>query len=184
MNHGGNSESNECKVSMLWNYNTIDACFLSPSWQIKNSGMMAASCVGVVLLCVILEALRRIGKQYDQHLVAQCKRQAAVLVASANGSGDAEKNGSCQVPQRRNKFAFRVSAFQQLARAIIHAVTFGVAYVVMLLAMYFNAYIFFSIVIGAGLGKYLCDWMVVVVENGSEEAPKPAGIEESTVCCG
>jgi solute carrier family 31 (copper transporter), member 1 len=166
---------------MLWNYNTIDACFLSSSWQIKSRGMMAASCVGVVLLCVLLEALRRVGKAYDAHLTAQCKRRGALLAASMN---DAEKSAPCRTPRRKTKFTFRVGAVQQLTRAVIHAVTFGVAYVVMLLAMYFNAYIFISIVIGAGLGKYLCDWMVVSVEAGFEEEENSTGIEEPTVCCG
>jgi hypothetical protein len=40
----------------------------------------------------------------------------------------------------------------------------------MLLAMYYNVYIIICIFIGAGLGKFVCDWMtktVVVVGGGT-----------------
>uniref|UniRef100_L7IY40 Copper transport protein n=1 Tax=Pyricularia oryzae (strain P131) TaxID=1143193 RepID=L7IY40_PYRO1 len=56
----------------------------------------------------------------------------------------------------------------QFLRALLHAITFAIAYIVMLLAMYFNGYILVSIFLGAGLGKFLTDWLVVqvVVDNG------------------
>ena len=75
-------------------------------------------------------------------------------------------------------------------RAVIHAATFGVAYIVMLLAMYYNGYIIICILIGALLGKFLCDWMAKTVVIGGPEAAlgkggnAPTGIEEPTVCCG
>lgn len=59
----------------------------------------------------------------------------------------------------------------------------------MLLAMYFNGYIIISIIVGAFLGKVLCDWMVVklplVTEQRFDESRDEApGISEPTVCCG
>lgn len=56
---------------MLWNWNTIDACFIAQSWQITSRGVFAGSCIGVVLLVVTLELLRRAGKEYDRYLVRQ-----------------------------------------------------------------------------------------------------------------
>lgn len=54
----------------------------------------------------------------------------------------------------------------------------------MLLAMYFNGYIIISIVIGATLGKFMCDWMVhQVAVDGKIQGERPAaGIQETTVC--
>ena len=58
----------------------------------------------------------------------------------------------------------------------------------MLLAMYFNGFIIISIIIGAFIGKVLCDWMVVrlpLVGGGVEGSSNEAeGISEPTVCCG
>ncbi|KAM5351819.1 hypothetical protein ACJ41O_004542 [Fusarium nematophilum] len=172
-----------CKVSMLWNWNTIDACFLAESWQIQNKGMMAATCIGVILLVVLVELLRRMGKEYDALLQRQFQRQATthgVALAAAGCTG-------AVVPTRQT-VTFRASPLQQLVRAVIHAMTFAGAYIIMLLAMYFNGYLIISIFVGSGLGKFFCDWLVVKIDldgfDGGEGNSKPKGIEETTVCCG
>lgn len=57
----------------------------------------------------------------------------------------------------------------------------------------YNGYIIICIFIGAGLGKFVCDWMaktVVVVGGGNGFAkcantgPQSVGIVEPSVCCG
>src|ERR1700679_2420036 len=60
-----------CKINMLWNWYTIDACFLSSSWHITSHGMLAGSCIGVICLVLLLEFLRRSVKEYDRFLVRQ-----------------------------------------------------------------------------------------------------------------
>ncbi|KAK3934541.1 ctr copper transporter [Diplogelasinospora grovesii] len=129
----GSSSASTCKISMMWNWYTIDACFLSEQWQITTSGEFAATCIGVMLMVVLLEAFRRLGKEYDERILRE------------------------------------FYPFQQIIRAVIHAATFGLAYIIMLLAMYYNGYVIICIVIGAGLGKFLCDWMaktVLIDANG------------------
>ncbi|KAK8162467.1 Ctr copper transporter [Phyllosticta citrichinensis] len=68
---------------MLWNWNTIDACFLSSSWHITSKGMFAGSCIGVILLVMALEFLRRTAKEYDRMLLRQHQR---AIFASNNSS--------------------------------------------------------------------------------------------------
>ncbi|RAL03865.1 high-affinity Cu transporter CTR3 [Aspergillus ibericus CBS 121593] len=153
---------------MLFNWYTTDACFLSSGWQITNNGMFAATCIGVILLVILVEFTRRMGKEYDAFLARQFQRQAAAAAVPSSA-----------------KVTFRVSPVQQLVRAVIHAITFGGAYIVMLLAMYFNVYVIICIFVGAGLGKFLCDWMVVTVEMGDGTIGREEkGVEETTVCCG
>lgn len=185
MDMGGDTSSGpSCKISMLWNWYTIDACFLSRSWHIHSSGAMAASCIGVMLLTVSLELLRRLGKEYDAFVIRQFHSHAARLPKSSSGSGANGETG-VQGPQT---LTFRASPLQQLVRAVIHAVTFGVAYIIMLLAMYFNGFIILSIFIGAGIGKFVCDWLVYKVVVGGEEQAgtdnNTHAVEEPTVCCG
>ncbi|PHH88923.1 hypothetical protein CDD83_6885 [Cordyceps sp. RAO-2017] len=176
-NHGGmDGDAASCKISMLWNWYTIDACFLSSSWHIKNGGMFAATCLGVILLVVVVELLRRLGKEYDALIQRQARRQFANQYADVK---------SFDTPV----VTFRATIVQQLIRSLLHALTFGGAYIVMLLAMYFNGFIIICIFIGAGLGKFLCDWLVVQIEvdqgrNSDGSAPAPKGIEEPSVCCG
>lgn len=168
---------------MLWNWYTIDACFVSESWHITSHGMFAASCIGVAALVIALELIRRCGKEYDALIVRQFKRNlnARNVYAPARNSSTTDGPG--------NAFAtFRASPLQQLVRAVIHAVVFGLAYIVMLLAMYYNGFIILSIIIGAGIGKFLCDWMVVripVLANADESGKNiDHQIDEASVCCG
>ncbi|TDZ65296.1 Copper transport protein CTR4 [Colletotrichum trifolii] len=177
MDHGSAAMA-DCKVSMLWNWDTVDACFLSSSWQIRNGGMMAASCIGVVLLVVLLEVLRAMTKKFDDMMLAQMRRRAESLLANSTTTADASPSPA--------PIVMRVSPLQQVLRCLLYAVTFGLAYVIMLLAMYFNGYIIISIIVGAGLGKFVTDWLTYtphVGDGGALPAKKTTGIEEPTVCC-
>ncbi|KAJ0162733.1 Copper transport protein ctr4 [Colletotrichum tanaceti] len=184
MDHGSMGGSTaDCKMSMLWNWYTIDACFLSETWQIKNGGMFAASCIGVSLLTVFLEVFRRLGKEYDALIQRQFQARAAELQARIPKETNCCETQAVVAPQT---LVFRASPLQQFVRSIIHAATFGLAYIVMLLAMYYNGYLIISIIIGAGLGKFLCDWLVVriVLEAPAASTSTAVGIEEPSVCCG
>jgi solute carrier family 31 (copper transporter), member 1 len=53
---------------------------------------------------------------------------------------------------------------------------FGVAYFIMLLAMYYNGYLIICILTGAFLGAFIFSWDTIAIEQGPHEDP--------TVCCG
>lgn len=154
--------------------------FLAQSWHITSNGAFAASCIGVAFLVVSLEFLRRIGKEYDAVILRQFRRNVAARVEDFK---DKRRSESCPVAPQY--VTFRATPLQQLIRSIIHATTFGVAYLVMLLAMYYNGYFIISILLGALLGKFLCDWMVQKVSiNGMSDGSSGSGLEEPTICCG
>ncbi|KAK3197785.1 hypothetical protein GRF29_216g1279729 [Pseudopithomyces chartarum] len=166
MSHGHSTNATmlgagECQMEMLWNWRVMDACFLSGSWHVKNNAMFAASCIGAALLVVALEFLRRCSSEWDQYLLRQFQRQLRIQQAALT---NAMPSNCCDGPAKTlgTHFAtFRATSLQQLVRAIIHGITLGVAYLLMLLVMSFNGFIFISIILGAILGKFLCDWMVV-----------------------
>lgn len=53
---------------------------------------------------------------------------------------------------------YRPSPIEQVIRALLHMVQFAVAYIIMLLAMYYNGYIIICIFIGAFLGSLIFSW--------------------------
>ncbi|KAK3393987.1 hypothetical protein B0H63DRAFT_555269 [Podospora didyma] len=124
---GGGGNGTGCKISMLWNWNTIDVCFLMPGWNIRSSSAFAASCIGVTCFVVTLESLRRAVRMYDAHVMRDLHLRATAARAYVNGHSEAPQS-----------VVMRASLDQQLVRAGLHSVTFGVAYIVMLLAMYYN----------------------------------------------
>lgn len=92
-----------CITSMLWNWNTIDSCFLSSSWHIESRGQFAGSVIGVFLLVVAIEGLRRLGREYDRRLVAATRAaQKGSLVAAGRGPASCcatEKTASAPLPK-------------------------------------------------------------------------------------
>jgi len=123
--------------------------------------MFAATCIGAAMLVVSLEFLHRASTEWDAYLLRQFQRQlrlrqTALAVISPNNccDGPATTLGAQYA-------TFRATSLQQLCRAIIHGITLGVAYLLMLIVMSFNGWIFISIILGAILGKFLCDWLVV-----------------------
>lgn len=121
---------------MLWNWNTVNSCFISKSWHVTSKGMFAGSCIGVVLLGICLELLRRSVKEYDRFLLRQHKARflatstgsttADTSKATGEGASDSGAAACVAVP------AFRPNVFQQAIRALLHMVQFAVAYFLML----------------------------------------------------
>lgn len=139
---------------MLWNWNTIDACFISSSWHVTSSAMFAGSCIGTVLLVVALEFLRRAVKEYDALLIHQHRASLAgraptantnlpnaaaspadpTAAAAAAASAPASPSREALVPGTVDDPGFRPNVLQQAIRAFLHTLQFAVAYFVMLSA--------------------------------------------------
>ncbi|KAI1452826.1 Ctr-domain-containing protein [Annulohypoxylon moriforme] len=177
MSMGGDS----CQISMLWNWNTIDACFLASSWHIRSSGMFAGSCIGVILLTMSLEFLRRTVKEYDRYLVRKHTSIAVAAMPSSSKDSDSKDAIASPAPINQgigNPGGFRPTIFEQAIRALLHMVQFAVAYFIMLLAMYFNGYIIICIFIGAYIGAFIFHWEYIDGGRGATSAS-----QEPTVCC-
>ncbi|OAX81645.1 hypothetical protein ACJ72_04012 [Emergomyces africanus] len=135
---------NGCKISMLWNWHVINAC----------------SCIGVILLVMSLEFLRRAGYEFDKYLAGKpticskrCIRPRASPKSTSNGTDTTQ-----ETLLNSQKRSLRPTLIQHTARSLLHMLQFGVAYFVMLLAMYYNGYIIISILIGSFLGSFVFSW--------------------------
>ncbi len=160
---------------MFWNWYTLDACFVSKTWHITSHTMFAASCFAVVGLVLLLEFLHRLQREYDRHLLHRLQQRGTI---------DVEKGSTCGVPMPEGNRNARSScedppssarpllgdwerslplggqpcgpsAFQQAIRSGMYMLQFVVAYVIMLLAMYYNGYILLCILIGTFIGPFI-----------------------------
>ncbi|GAO13692.1 hypothetical protein UVI_02017940 [Ustilaginoidea virens] len=152
-----------CKISMLFNLYTIDACFLSSQWKITSAGMFAGSCIGVFLLALSLEFLRRSVKEYDRFLVKQHRAKYAGQTAKPSTSDSATSKDGLQAQAPAGAACVRVPPFrpnvwQQGVRALLHLLVFFVAYILMLLAMYYNGYLLICIFLGSFIGAFVFQW--------------------------
>ncbi|KAI4869718.1 Ctr-domain-containing protein [Hypoxylon rubiginosum] len=182
MDMGGMDMGGECKISMLWNWNTIDACFISSSWHIKSSGMFAGSCIGVILLGILLECLRRAAKEYDGFLVRKNAMNELVAPVRTNEANEDGGDSAKVAPQATtgsvSHTGYRPKIYEQAIRALLHTAQFVVAYFLMLLAMYYNGYFIICIFIGAFIGSFIFQWEKI---GGGR---KTGVANEPTVCCG
>lgn len=145
---------------------------------------------------MVMEALRRLGKEYDEWILRTFQVRAASLGSPTPSEPflkESEKeNTSTTVAAQTHSsrtVVFRASPLQQIIRSILHAISLGVAYIVMLLVMSYNGYVIVCVIIGGGLGKFFCDWMtrrVVVNVAGlfGDQEGGATGMEEPSVCCG
>ncbi|KAL8712576.1 MAG: hypothetical protein Q9220_003107 [cf. Caloplaca sp. 1 TL-2023] len=159
---------------MLWNWYTVDSCFISSTWHITSKGMFAGSCIGVVLLACAHQFLTRLQREYDAYLIRQSlahgipSNDFSVHRNGSESSQDREietgkgSSGGSLIASRGLASAetkrLVPTVFQQVVRALIHMVQFAVAYFIMLLAMYYNGYIIICILIGAFLGFFIFSW--------------------------
>lgn len=159
---------------MLWNWTTIDSCFLAKSWQITSNGMFAGSCIGVVFLVMALEALRRASREFDAYIIRQASQPSSPAAGDQNSDDGQKENAGTGRGAARPALP---TIPQQAVRALLHMCQFAVAYIVMLLAMYYNGYIIICIFIGAYIGSFIFSWHPL---GGSHTG----GAREVTYCCG
>jgi copper transporter 1 len=87
------------------------------------------------------------------------KKQASVSAAAAATSANVIRDGAVQRERQEGMLApYRPSLVEHSVRSLLHMVQFAVAYIIMLLAMYFNGYIIICIFIGAFLGAFIFSW--------------------------
>ena len=127
---------------MLWNWYTVDACFLSSTWHIRSHGAFAGSCIGVIFLVMSLEFLRRAQREFDRYLARRNsirvpRNDSQSTEDSERGSG--KPNTSVTVREANSgDYAARLKVWEHAVRSLLYMLQFAVGYMVMLLAMYYN----------------------------------------------
>lgn len=149
---------------MLWNWNTVDSCFFAESWKVESEGGFAGLCIGVVLMTMVFECIRRLGPCYIKHISQVHRHRTTGRAVERAGAGSAAEEGHALEP---SNLPFRPTFGQHLVLALIHTVQFALAYLIMLMAMYYNGYIIISILIGTFLGY-------VLVRRRDEMDPLPS----------
>ena len=129
-------------------------------------------------LVLFLEFLRRLQREYDRHILYRSQQHATVDTKAGSTGGNTsttERKGEggyddpphSAVPrlgdwekslQLRRPGQLLPTVFQQAFRASIFTLQFAVAYVIMLLAMYYNGNILICIFIGGFLGFFIFSW--------------------------
>ncbi|RLV91922.1 Copper transport protein CTR3 [Spathaspora sp. JA1] len=162
--HNHAAPAKTCKISMLWNWYTIDSCFLARSWHVSTKAQFAGSCIGVFLLCVVGQWLHRFSQEYDAAIV---RRNQPIVDCACDDSDGGKTAIPVAGPSNPLLYAFShnwfanpaagvvASPMEHLVRSFLFVVEWGLAYLIMLFFMYYNGYIIISCLLGAFVGKLI-----------------------------
>lgn len=160
------SPEHACQISMLWNWYTIDSCFIAKSWHVRTKGMFAGTCIGVFLMVFFSQWLARLAKEFDKAVDSQ--RVERTFPVESDSSID--KSGvNCAPRVQRDVFVDRpilytlshrwlfqpanISFGHHVIKCGLFTVQWGLSYLIMLLFMYYNGYVIISCILGAFFGK-------------------------------
>lgn len=162
----GSSPEHACKISMLWNWYTIDSCFIARSWHVRTKGMFAGTCIGVFLMVFFSQWLARVAKEFDKAVDSQRVVRSFPLESdsSVDKSGDycaprAQKAKTIDQPilyTLSHRWLFQpanVSFVNHVIKCGLFTIQWGLSYLIMLLFMYYNGYVIISCILGAFFGK-------------------------------
>lgn len=77
------------QISMLWNWYTVDACFLSSQWHVRSAGAFAGSVIAVFIITALVEGVRRAAREYDRQIVIQAQQRLRATEAATRLTSDA-----------------------------------------------------------------------------------------------
>ncbi|KAL2056807.1 hypothetical protein ABVK25_003202 [Lepraria finkii] len=143
--------------------------------------MFVGSCIGVICLVLLLEFLRRLQREYDRFIACENQQRSP---KPGNRSSDPEEPPHLAVPLLQDwakslpprESGSLPSITQQTVRALMYMLQFAVAYMIMLLAMYYNGYIIVCIFIGAFIGFFLFSRDGFVSANNG-------ALSDNVACC-
>lgn len=178
----GPRPAHSCKISMLWNWYTIDSCFIARSWHVRTKGAFAGSCIGVFLMVVAAQWLHRFCRELDNS-IKQRHIARSQQSASDSSSEDIPKLSSPPHLTVSNPYLFAVSHkwlfrsqndivptfVEHLVRSILYTVEWGLSYLIMLLFMYYNGYIIISCILGALVGKFVFSYTEPLTCDDTED---------------
>ncbi|KAJ7768533.1 Ctr copper transporter, partial [Mycena metata] len=143
---------------MLWNWDTVDACFISEQWHIHTIRQYAGSLIALFFIVVMLEGVRRLARIYDRYIL---RRYQSRLANSSLAN---------MAQSVRNNQPFKPSLFQHFIRSLFYFCQFSTAYLLMLATMTHNGGVIFSVFGGALFGFLIF---------GRDTVPGAAVIESS-----
>ncbi|GAA5889448.1 hypothetical protein JCM16303_005375, partial [Sporobolomyces ruberrimus] len=130
----------------------------------------------IFFIVVTLEVVRRIGRDYDRKIRASYYRRETAALAAVASSSKVTLPESALVPA-----PFRPSYAQQMIRSCFYGISFGTAYLLMLLAMSYNGGVILSIFAGGAVGHFISarDTATIQEVETVDDSPQARG----ECCC-
>ncbi|CAM2699738.1 unnamed protein product [Rotaria socialis] len=137
---------------------------LFSQWNTKTATFIG-SWIIIFLVAVLYEGLKTIRDQLAKR-EARCKceeqgeRPSSLL---RHGQQDENPNNNDLIPgvitgNARTTKRARLLSLHHIIQTLLHILQMGISYLLMLVAMTFNIYLFLAVILGAGVGHFLFGW--------------------------
>uniref|UniRef100_H2Z3K9 Copper transport protein n=1 Tax=Ciona savignyi TaxID=51511 RepID=H2Z3K9_CIOSA len=151
-------------MTMYFNFN-LPVTVLFYEWEIKDSGALIGSCVGVAGIGILYELLKYMRQQWAKKMYANKVRS---FVPSTSDCCQEDDDLECYtISYKSPKFwLFHV------VQTILHMVQVAIAYFLMLIVMAYNVWLAISVVAGAGVGYFITGILVAVTTSEPKKKKK------------
>ncbi|RXK39101.1 hypothetical protein M231_03606 [Tremella mesenterica] len=148
-----------CAMNMLWNNQVADTCVVFKSWHIHGPWTMVLSCIAVIAVAIFYSFLLHQMKRLDIKLAYGLSNSAG----RREGSSTRRESLIPPIPTGYNAIETgnvktsltRLPMQARLFRAFLYAMSVTISFWLMLVAMTYNTFLFFSIVVGAFIGHVM-----------------------------
>ncbi|KAK9722933.1 copper transpport protein [Basidiobolus ranarum] len=118
---------------------------------------MTISCLGIILIAIVHEYIRRVARQFDRSIATQNYKYTSAI----NNSSGPEKIEISSFGENENhdsqivREPAQIAWLQQICRSLLYMLQALISYSLMLVFMTFNGYLMMSTIIGATLGFFI-----------------------------
>lgn len=130
----------QCKMSMLFTWDTTNLCIIFPRWHIRSTPTLLFSLIGVILLTAGYEFVRDMSRRYE---ASSAEYMNSLPIDGGHGRSSLLWSG---------KNAQQAETKVKLVKAALYAVQVFYSFFIMLLFMTYNGWVMLSVAVGAFVG--------------------------------
>jgi copper transporter 1 len=159
--HSGHGSHAKDMMMMMTFHGGFKEQILFDQWSTQTVAAFIGSWFLIFFVAVLYEGLKTVRdhlakREARRHYAEKHNPQSALVSQHENPNND-EILPSIRTENARNKRA-RLLSSHHLIQTVLHILQMGISYLLMLIAMTFNIYLFLAIILGAGLGHFLFGW--------------------------
>jgi solute carrier family 31 (copper transporter), member 1 len=168
MDHGSMNHSSMDHGMKMYFHASNEATILFYSWTTSTAAGMFGSCIVIMVLAVLYEAL----KVFRERLFysAEANKTEYYNGDSQRLPTDENHVAIAQPSSGKSKSSCGAKMFNKahIVQTFLHVIQLGISYLLMLIFMTYNVWLCLSVVVGAGLGYFLFGWMKTRLVDSNE----------------
>lgn len=155
-------------MSMMYFKTNTDVYVLFREWHVLTPGHMVAAFIGVFIAAILSEGLKILREFVNYFL----NRGLIRIPARAKATGT-QSNYEPLLPKGGtstfNAFPRSNEFIGHVIQSVLQTLQYTIGYLLMLIAMTMNLWLFLAVILGMGTGYFLFGWLKRKIPKNSEE---------------